>query len=327
MRGNIFGKMLSMTSFGESHGLALGVVIDGMPPGIEVSIDRLQDDLERRAPGRSTGVTSRYEKDHAEVLSGIFEGKTLGTPICVIVKNKGHLSQEYDSLKNEFRPGHADKTTLLKFGIRDHRGGGRSSGRETLARAIGGHFAGLILPQLQVQASIIKLGPFQAKPPQKYLTLGSYKFANPSLEKKIEEFLLQLKKQGDSVGGIVSIMAHNVPAALGEPCFDKLKADLGKAILSIGAVVSFSYGAGVHFAEMKGSEASQDQSYFAGIEGGISSGDPIRLEVVFKPTSTIGQKALQGRHDPCIMPRACVVLEAMVKFVIADHYLRQKAYE
>ena len=326
MRGNIFGKMLSMTSFGESHGPAMGVVIDGMPANIDVSLDDLQSELNKRGPGRHAGTTSRYEKDQAEVLSGLFQGKTLGTPICIVVKNENQRSQDYALLKNEFRPGHGDKTTLLKFGTRDHRGGGRSSGRETLSRVIGGYFAGLVLPELQVQASIIQLGPFQTEPPSKYLSLGNYKFADLSKEQEIEQFLLQLKAEGNSVGGVVSVRAENVPQALGEPCFDKLKADLGKALLSIGAVVSFSYGAGESFSKMSGQQASSCHGHFGGIEGGISNGAPIQLTVVFRPTSTVGKRARQGRHDPCIMPRACVVLESMVKFVIADHYLRQRAY-
>lgn len=246
----------------------------------------------------------------------------------MVVKNENQRPADYAALKDVFRPGHADATTLLKFGVRDHRGGGRSSGRETLSRVIGGYFAGLILPQLQVQACITKLGPFEAPVPKEHLaSLGDYCFAVPSREKEIESFLLQLKELGDSVGGVVSLRAENIPPGLGEPCFDKLKADLGKALLSIGAVVSFSYGAGDAFAKMSGQESSQNRSHFAGIEGGISNGDPIQLQVVFRPTSTVGERAKQGRHDPCIMPRACVVLEAMVKFVIADHYLRQRAYE
>ena len=327
MRGNTFGKMLSMTSFGESHGPAMGVVIDGMPANIEVSLTALQGELEKRAPGRSAGTTSRFESDRVEILSGLYEGKTLGTPLCAIVHNKNQRPEDYDRLKEEFRLGHADETTLLKYGIRDHRGGGRSSGRETLARVIGGYFAGLVVPKLRVQASITKLGPFQAEAPKDFIALGDYKFADPKKEKDIECFLSQLKERGDSVGGKVSIRADDVPPALGEPCFDKLKSDLAKALLSVGAVVGFSYGAGSQFAHISGREASSERANFSGIEGGISNGDPIQIELIIKPTSTVGEKAKQGRHDPCIMPRACVVLEAMVKFVIADHYLRQKAYD
>ena len=327
MRGNSFGKMISMTSFGESHGPAIGVIIDGIPANLKVSLTDLQEALNKRAPGRIPGTTSRKETDRAEILSGTYLERTLGTPICVIVKNCDQRPQDYDQLKKNFRPGHADETTFLKFGRRDHRGGGRSSGRETLSRVIGGYFAGLILPNLKVQASIIKLGPFQTPPPEKILSLSDYKFADPSLEKEIENYLLQLKKEGDSCGGVVSVRIEHIPAGLGEPCFDKLKADLGKALLSIGAVVGFSYGAGRKFADMSGKQAQVKRSHFSGIEGGISNGDPIQLEIIFKPPSTVGDRAKQGRHDPCIMPRACSVVEAMNTFIIADHYLRQRAYE
>ncbi|MCY4644631.1 MAG: chorismate synthase [Bacteriovoracales bacterium] len=327
MRGNTFGKMLSMTSFGESHGPAMGVVVDGIPAGIPLSPTDLQKELDRRSPGKSAGTSSRKEEDGAEILSGVFEGKTLGTPLCIVIKNKDQRSRDYDPLKETFRPGHADLTTLLKYGHRDHRGGGRSSGRETISRVIGGYLASLILPKLNVWASIIKMGPFKTKPPLKRPSLGPYQFADPSQEENIEAFLLDLKEKGDSVGGIVSIKAENVPMGLGEPCFDKLKADLGKALLSVGAVAGFSYGLGESFSDLTGKELSERPPHFGGMEGGISNGETLELQVVFKPPATVGEAAQKGRHDPCIMPRACVVLESMVKFVIADHYLRQKAYE
>lgn len=326
MRGNSLGKMISMISFGESHGSAMGVIIDGVPPNLKFSLTNLQEALDKRSPGRMLGISSRKEPDRVEILSGIYRDKTLGTPICALVKNQNQRPEDYNQLEKKLRPGHADETTLLKFGIRDHRGGGRSSGRETLARVIGGYFAGLILPELKVQASIIKLGPFQAKPPQKIFPLGDYKFAEPSLDKEIENYLLKLKEEGDSCGGIVSIRIEHTPAGLGEPCFDKLKAELAKALLSVGAVVGFSYGAGKEFVQMSGKEACSKRSHFSGIEGGISNGSPIQLEVIFKPPSTVGDLAKKGRHDPCIMPRACVVLESMSTFIIADHHLRQKAY-
>ena len=323
MRGNIFGKMFSLTSFGESHGPALGVVIDGMAPGLEISLEDLQGELEKRAPGRSLGTTSRYEPDEVEILSGVFEGKTLGSPLCVLVRNKNQRSQDYDSFKNTHRPGHSDKTTSLKFGIRDHRGGGRSSGRETLSRVIGGYFAGLMLPELKVQACLIKLGPFETCPPSTLIPhLGHYRFAEPHREQEIESYLVKLKEEGNSTGGIVYVQTNKIPPGLGEPCFDKLKADLAKSILSIGGVTGFSYGTGNLFAQVLGKEAQN----FGGIEGGISNGDPLQMQVVFKPTSTVGEKAKKGRHDPCIMPRACVVVESMIKIVLADHFLRQRAY-
>lgn len=295
MRGNTFGKLFSLTSFGESHGPAIGVVIDGVPSLLNFSQDDLQKELDRRAPGKNLGTSDRKEADVAIVLSGIFEGKTLGTPIAVIVNNTNQKSSDYDNLKNTHRPGHADKTTELKYGIRDHRGGGRSSGRETISRVIAGYFAGLVLPQVKVQASILELGELL--------------FSRPLLELTDTEklYLEKLKKNGESVGGKVQINVNHCPVGLGEPAFDKLKADFAKALLSIGACISFSY------------ETSA-------IEGGISNGDEMIMYISFKATSTTGENAKLGRHDPCIVPRALPVVEAMVKVVLADHYLRQNAY-
>jgi chorismate synthase len=329
MRGNSFGKLFSMTSFGESHGEALGVVLDGVAPGLDVSIEDLQRELDRRAPGRAKGVTARKEADHAQILSGVFEGKTLGTPIAVIVRNKNQRSQDYDKLKNEYRPGHADQTYMEKFGIRDYRGGGRSSGRETLARVVAGYFAGLMIPQIKVKAAITKLADFQIDNISSLKigdNLGTYNFADPSKDDEIEKFLVDLKKDGNSVGGKITVKITNCPAGLGEPAFDKLKADLGKALLSIGACVSFSFGLGEEMVNVFGKDISADRSNFGGIEGGISNGEKITLTATFKPTSTVGDKAKEGRHDPCILPRAVPVVEAMVKVVLADHYLRQNAY-
>ncbi|WP_198295944.1 chorismate synthase [Bacteriovorax sp. Seq25_V] len=329
MRGSVFGKMLSITTFGESHGVALGVVIDGMPSGIDFSLDDLQKELDRRAPGQSKGTTARKEADQAEVLSGIFENKTLGTPIAVIVRNTNQRSGDYDQIKTDHRPGHADQTYMDKYGIRDHRGGGRSSGRETLARVVGGYFASLIISQVKVKAFITKLGPFEYGSnliSDMSLNLGTYNFADPSKDMEIEKYLIGLKKDGDSVGGIITVNIANCPAGLGEPAFDKLKADLAKAVLSIGACVSFSFGLGEKMAHMKGTDVSKSRENFGGIEGGISNGETITLSMTFKPTSTVGDKAKSGRHDPCILPRAVPVVEAMIKLVIADHYLRQNAY-
>jgi chorismate synthase len=294
MRGNTFGKLFSLTSFGESHGPAIGVVLDGIPSGLLFSEVDLQAMLNRRAPG-GLGTSNRKESDIAEVLSGVFEGKTLGTPIAVIVRNIYQKSSDYDHLKNVHRPGHADKTTELKFGMRDHRGGGRSSGRETISRVIAGYFAGLVLPKVTVRASIEQMGDLSFNPPLLELT---------ETEKN---YLENLKSNGKSVGGSVQIKVEGCPLSLGEPVFDKLKADFAKALLSIGACTSFSF------------EPN-------GIEGGISTGETIVMRVTFKPTSTVGENAKQGRHDPCILPRALPVIEAMVKVVLADHYLRQNAY-
>lgn len=312
MAGNTFGKQLVMNSFGESHGEALGVIIDGMPANLTFSIKDLQDHLSRRAPGQR-GTTARKESDQAEILSGIYKDRTLGTPICVIVRNAGQKSSDYDKLKNQYRIGHGDKTTQEKYGIRDHRGGGRSSGRETLARVIGGYFSSLILPSVSFEVHINNMGE---------LTNPAY-----PIEKSALEYLEALKKDGESVGGKVSLTVKNVPSSLGEPVFDKLKADLSKAIMSIGAVTSFSYGIGEDFALKKGSECSAHQEFYGGIEGGISNGGDLRIRFTVKPTSTVGDKAKSGRHDPCIIPRVIPVAEAMILFTLADHYLRQKIYE
>jgi chorismate synthase len=328
MRGNSFGKMFSLTSFGESHGPAMGVILDGVPANLTFNLQDLQDQLERRAPGKIAGTTSRQENDIAEILSGIFEGKTLGTPIAVIIRNTNQKSNDYDKLKLDHRPGHADKTTELKYGIRDHRGGGRSSGRETIARVIAGYFAGLILPEVTVTAFVSRMGPFEYKNIPNDLTknIAPYCFPDVTKNDDIKNYLENLKSLGQSVGGTVKIIVEKCPVGLGEPAFDKLKADFAKALLSIGAVVSFSYGLGAEMAEMTGEEVSKNSASFGGMEGGISNGERMLMTVTFKPTSTVGEKAREGRHDPCIIPRAIPVVEAMVKIVLADHFLRQNAY-
>lgn len=330
MRGNSFGKMITMTSFGESHGPSMGVVLDGIPSKLEFSREELIRTLKRRAPGIVEGTTSRKEADDPIVLSGIFENITLGTPICVLIENTNQKSNDYNELKDNFRPGHADKTTLDKFGIRDHRGGGRSSGRETVSRVIAGYFAGLIIPQIKVKSFSSQLGPFKISQNISEFSpdsdFGPYGFPNLDKTEEIKAFLLDLKNKGESIGGIVTTIIDHVPAGLGEPVFDKLKADLAKAIMSIGGVVAFSFGLGTEMADLMGGQVSTDKNNFGGIEGGISNGERMILHCVFKPTSTIGKNAKDGRHDPCIIPRAIVVVESMVKFVLADHYLRQNAY-
>ena len=328
MRGNKFGKLFSFVTFGESHGKALGVIIDGVPAGLSVSLEDLQACLDKRAPGRVAGTTNRKEPDSADILSGVFEGKTLGTPISVVVQNTNQRSGDYDKLKSEYRPGHADETTMQKYGFRDHRGGGRSSGRETLSRVIAGYFAGLVTPKIELQGYISKMGPFVSKPSD--LDFGNdispYNFPNTEKNEDIKKYLLKLKASGESVGGRISLLIKGAPSGLGEPAFDKLKADFAKAMLSIGACVSFSFGLGEQMADMMGSEVSSSRENFGGIEGGISNGEDIFLTMTFKPTSTIGEKAKEGRHDPCILPRAVAVVEAMAKCVLADHFLRQRAY-
>ena len=329
MRGSSFGKMFSITTFGESHGEAMGVVVEGVPAGLNFSLEDLQNRLDRRAPGRIKGTTARKEPDRAKILSGIFEEKTMGAPIAVMVENTNQRSQDYNKLKDEYRPGHADETTAQKYGIRDHRGGGRASGRETVSRVIGGYFAELVLKRVLIRSYISKLGPFEFKEKPKNIEkpFEPYGFPDSSKNNEIEAYLMNLKNIGESVGGRVSVLIKNCPAGLGEPAFDKLKADLAKALLSIGACVSFSFGLGEKMADMMGSEVSSSRDNFGGVEGGISNGEDIFLNLTFKPTSTIGDKARAGRHDPCIIPRALVVVESMVSIVLADHFLRQQAYK
>lgn len=325
MRGNQFGKLFSITTFGESHGEALGVIIDGMPSNVEVSISELQKFVDRRRPGRLKVSTSRDEADQVEILSGIFENKTLGTPICAIVKNTNQKSSDYDKLKNEYRPGHADQTTLLKYGIRDHRGGGRASGRETVARVIGGYFASLIVNQIKAKSFITQLAHYSFN--ENKSENSNLGLADSSKDQEVEDFLLQCKQKGESCGGSVLCRLSNIPQGLGEPVFDKLKADLSKAITSIGSCMGITFGLGVEFASKLGSEVSKESKNFAGIEGGISNGEDIYFTAYFKAPSTIGEKAQEGRHDPCILPRVLPVIESMALITLADHYLRQKAYQ
>ena len=329
MGGSSFGTILQMTTFGESHGPALGVVLEGVPPKLPFSLENLQKELERRSPGRTFGTTKRREPDKPRILSGIFEERTLGTPIAVLVDNKDARPEDYEELKSCFRPGHGDETYFLKYGIRDHRGGGRSSGRETVARIIAGHFAGLIIKDIVVKAYALKIGSFEhdSIPEDISQDFSPYYFPDLSKSDAIRDYLLSLQEKGESRGGRVALIVDNCPPGLGEPVFDKLKAAMAKALLSLGACVSCSFGLGEQMDAIKGSDVSRQREYFGGIEGGISSGRRIYCELVFKPPSTVGQKAREGRHDPCIIPRVIPVVEAMAKFVLADFYLRQKIYE
>lgn len=326
MRGNQFGKFFSVTTFGESHGEALGAVIDGMPAGATVILDDLAKELKRRAPGQHTVHTSRKEQDFPEILSGVFGGKTLGTPITIIVRNTNQKSADYDQLKNDPRPGHADQTTLDKFGIRDHRGGGRASGRETLSRVIAGYFAGLIVPKISFFAYISQVAHLRLvnHPKDHSASRGEINIPDAKLESEVIEFLKDCKTKGESAGGLVTLSIHGCPKGLGEPVFDKLKADLAKAMMSLPACTGVSIGRGFEFAELLGSQVSQESKNFGGMEGGISNGEEILMTLAFKAPSTIGKKAQEGRHDPCILPRVIPVVEAMAKIVIADHFLRQE---
>jgi chorismate synthase len=325
MAGNSIGNLIKVTSFGESHGPAMGVVIDGVPPQLTFNANDLQRQLDRRAPGRTVYQTDRNEDQSFEILSGIFKGKTLGTPICIIIKNKNQDSSAYTNMKEEFRPGHADRTTVMKYGIRDHRGGGRASGRETVSRVIAGYFAGLILPQVQMNAYVTQIGPYIAQHINPNID-NELNFADESNLQQVKEYLLDCKQRGESAGGSVELIIKSTPAGLGEPCFDKLKADLAKAMVSIGSCVGCTFGAGVDFAHLPGSEISNSPDAFGGIEGGISNGEQIKMTLYFKAPSTVGKKAQEGRHDPCILPRVVPVVESMAKIVLADHYLRQSAY-
>lgn len=325
MRGSSFGKIFTMTTFGESHGEALGVVIDGIPAGLKVSLSALQVELDRRRPGRLKVSTARDESDQFEILSGVFEDKTLGTPISVIVRNTNQRPKDYDQLKENYRPGHADKTTADKYGHRDHRGGGRASGRETLSRVIAGYFAGLVIPDVVFESAISQIGQhsFQNHTPEKS-KLG---LLDSTRDEEVESYLLNLKSSGESAGGSVVLTIKNCPKSLGEPVFDKLKADLSHGLMSIGSCMGVTFGLGTEFAHKLGTEISKDSTNFGGIEGGISNGEDISIKLFFKAPSTVGEKALEGRHDPCILPRVRPVVEAMAKVVICDHFLRQNAFQ
>jgi chorismate synthase len=328
MPGNSLGSLFRITSFGESHCEALGVVIDGMPAGLTVDLQQLKKELKRRAPGQHEVHTNRKEEDEPEILSGVFENKTLGTPICVIVKNKNQKSSDYDALKNQYRPGHADQTTIMKYGIRDHRGGGRASGRETVARVIAGYFAGLIIPKISAYAYIQQIAHLKLKndPQNHQVDRGEINFPDQILTQEAIKFLKDCKTKGESAGGIVALSITGTPGGLGGPVFDKLKADLAKAMMSIPACVGVSLGTGFEMANLPGSIISQDKKHFGGMEGGISNGEEIFLTLAFKAPSTVGDKAKEGRHDPCILPRVVPVVEAMAKIILADHFLLQSAY-
>jgi chorismate synthase len=328
LRGNSFGQLFTITTFGESHGEALGVVIDGISAGLSVDLKELQNQLDRRRPGRLEVSTSRNEADKAEILSGVFDSKTLGTPICVIVRNTNQKSKDYDSLKTQYRPGHADQTTMDKFGYRDHRGGGRASGRETLARVIAGYFASLLIPNIKFKALITQIANFkESESLFSFDNKSVIGFIDESKDQEIKDYLLDLKSKGESAGGKVRCVIQGCPKGLGEPVFAKLKSELSSAMLGIGSCMGISFGLGEHFASTLGTQISQDSKNFSGIEGGISNGEDIYFDLVFKAPSTVGEKALEGRHDPCILPRVLPVVESMAKIVIADQFLRQNAFQ
>lgn len=333
MSANSIGHQFKVTSFGESHGEALGVVIDGCPSGVFFNHELLLENLKKRRPGQSSVTTSRNEADVPEILSGVFENKTLGTPICIIVRNQDQKSADYDKIKSEARIGHADDTWKVKFGHTDHRGGGRASGRETLARVIAGSVAQMLCqtlkPDIQIKAYSSQIAEFHLNTDEKAnvwnLNIEDFKTRFPSAQKNnlITELLELAKTQGESFGGKVEVQIKNLPAGLGQPVFHKFKSGLAAAMLSIGASTSFELGGGDESLLQKGTDfhESQDSSNYGGIRGGITTGERVQFSVGFKPTSSIKDTAKTGRHDPCIVPRAVPVVEAMTWLLIADHLL------
>jgi len=355
MPGNYTGKILSLTTFGESHGKAIGGILDGCPSGLKIDFKFIQKELSRRMPGTGIASTSRNEPDQIEFLSGIFEGKTLGTPIAFVIWNKDQVPKDYDHLKNVYRPSHADFTYEAKYGIRDFRGGGRASARETVARVAAGAIAKILLHQhgIEIMAFVSQIGPVKMKSvsgnfSSDQIEKSPLRCPDKEAEKKMIQHLEKLKQEGDTAGGVIACFVRNCPAGLGEPVFDKLEADLGKALLSINAVKGFEIGSGFKAAEMKGSEHNDrfferdgkiftETNFSGGIQGGISNGQEIYFRVAFKPVASLmseqetvdrkGNKTTipgKGRHDVCVVPRAVPIVEAMSALVTADHILRQK---
>ncbi len=332
MSANTFGQILKVTTFGESHGAALGVVIDGCPAGVNFNTELLLKNLQRRKPGQSSVTTSRNESDVPEILSGVYENKTLGTPICIIVRNEDQKSIDYNQIKNEARVGHADDTWKQKFGHVDHRGGGRSSGRETLCRVIAGSVAQMICqqisPSIQLKGYASQISDFILANEEIEniwnVDVDQYKTRFPSeREPRVVQWLEDAKSEGESYGGVAEVQIKNIPAGLGQPIFHKFKSDLAMAMLSLGATSAFEFGDGFASVSQKGTDFHKDlnSNVYGGIRGGISTGQPILFRVGFKPTSSIKDVAKKGRHDPCIVPRAIPVIEAMTWLLIADHLL------
>lgn len=350
---NTFGNIFTLTTFGESHGAAVGGVVDGMPAGIDIDIDFIQSELNRRRPGQSSITTSRKEADQVELLSGVFEGKSTGCPIGFVVRNTNQHSADYENLRNLFRPSHADFTYNTKYGVRDHRGGGRTSARITIARCVGGALAKLVLKQLgiSVQAYTSQVGNIALNRDYHLYDLSltesnAVRCPDPEKALQMEQLISQVKAEGDTIGGIISCVIKGCPVGLGEPEFDKLHAALGKAMLSINAVKGFEYGEGFAGVTARGSEQNDvflpnghggvttRTNHSGGIQGGLSNGQDIFFRVAFKPVATILQSQqtvnrqgeavtfkAQGRHDPCVLPRAVPVVEAMAAMTVLDFYL------
>ena len=348
MSGNTFGKIFSVTTFGESHGEAMGCIIDGCPPGIEISKHDIQLELDRRKPGQSNVTTQRKEDDMVEILSGVFEGKSLGTPISLIIKNEDQISKDYSNIKDTFRPNHADLTYQGKYGLRDYRGGGRSSARETSMRVAAGAVAKkvLISSGIVTQGFVSQIGKITADSIDlDYVSKNKFFFPDKTKIDSLESFFEELIKDGDSIGAKLGVKVQNCPVGLGEPVFDKLNADLAKAIMSINAVKSVSIGNSEDIPISKGSELRDEitktgfnSNNSGGILGGISNGDDIDISFLIKPTSSISKATssidkdgnevelkIKGRHDPCVGIRAVPIAEAMVNLVLIDHFLRNRA--
>ncbi len=352
MAGNSFGNLFKLSTFGESHGEAIGGVIDGCPSGIDLDFDAIQLEMERRKPGQSKIVTQRKEPDTVKFLSGIFEGRTTGTPIGFIIENTNQKSKDYSHIKDVYRPSHADYVYDKKYGHRDYRGGGRSSARETACRVVAGAVAKQVLSGIKINAFVSSVGEIFLEKPYQELDLNKtedniVRCPEKDTAGRMINRIQEIRKEGDTIGGTITCVIQNVPVGLGEPVFDKLHADLGKAMLSINAVKGFEYGSGFCGARMKGSEhndlfnenGSTKSNLSGGIQGGISNGMDIYFRVAFKPVATImksqetidsdGNKAEmhgKGRHDPCVVPRAVPIVEAMAALVLADFYLLNKTY-
>lgn len=363
MAGNSFGQLFRITTFGESHGTAIGVIIDGCPSNLKLDIDFIQSELDKRKPGQSKITTQRKESDTVQILSGVFEGKTTGTPIAMLIPNEDQRSKDYAHIKDAYRPSHADYTYDAKYGHRDHRGGGRSSARETAARVAAGAVAKLLLAHhgIEIFGHVSAVGTINA-PQLAQISISELleiresnivRCADPATANQMIELIDSIRLEGDTIGGKISCIVKKCPVGLGEPVFDKLHADLGKAMLSINAVHGFDYGSGFDGSEMRGSEhndlfipplegeKAQNfktlTNFSGGIQGGISNGMDISFRVAFKPVATImqSQPSLdsagnssnvqgKGRHDPCVVPRAVAIVEAMAALVLADHLLRDK---
>ena len=347
MSGNKFGSLFQLTTFGESHGDAIGGIIDGCPSGIELDMKAIQLDLDRRKPGQSAIVTQRKEPDEVKFLSGIFQGKTTGVPIGFAIFNTNQKSRDYDHIKDQYRPSHADKVYDEKYGFRDYRGGGRSSARETASRVVAGAIAKQFLSDIKFTAYVSSVGEINLDKPYQeldfdYIEKNPVRCADPEKAAEMENYIKQIRKEGDTVGGIITCVIQNVPVGLGEPVFDKLHAELGKAMLSINAVIGFEYGSGFEGSKNKGSDhndlynsdGTTKTNRSGGIQGGISNGMDIYFNVAFKPVATImqSQKTInnkgetvnmrgKGRHDPCVVPRAVPIIEAMAALVLADFTL------